>query len=508
VTAPILPVAVLEGLAECLHRCYRSAQVAEALGLPGQAALGRGDLGGVERLTRDGSPTETMIRLFLLGQAESRTAVAAALAPVTIEAALSCGLLHEPDGRLRAALDLRPYSEEGGPDWWVLSDLGAEVRSGPLEAEHVLGIGQAATTLAQATLRDPVGRALDVGTGSGVQALHLARHSQEVVATDISARALRFAAANAVLNGQRWQLRPGSLLEPVAGEQFDLVVCNPPFIVGPGFSAGAGGFTYRDSGFASDAVCHRLVSGLPAVLAPGGTAQLLANWAIAADGDWAARVGSWLPEWGVTAWIWQREVAEPAEYVALWLRDAGLSPDGSDWQQRYHQWLDWFATEAVAAVGMGLITIRRTDAPSRIVAQDVPQPYQQPIGPAISDWLRRQQWLTGMELEQARLRPAANLVLTTDSLLAGEDGWQPRLSRLRQSEGLRWELEVDDAVAGLVAACSAAVPVGVLFDVLADLRQLDRDEVRRALRPVVHDLIERGFLVPAEATDPAAAGRR
>lgn len=496
-TTPILPLPVLDRLGHGVRAHYTSQQVAEALGLPGQAALSRADLTGAERVVRGDSPTEVLIRLFLLGRPVAASEAARALAPLTVEEAVGSGLLARPDTELvLAALDLRPYSEADGPDWWVLSDLGADVRPGRLQPEHVLGIGQAATTLAQATIRRPVARALDIGTGSGVQALHLSRHAHSVTGTDVSGRALAFAAANAVLNGLRWQLRSGSLLEPVLGEEFDLVVCNPPFIVGPGFTADDVGFTYRDSGFSSDSVSRRLLQGLPGVLAPTGTAQLLANWVIDAGGNWRERIAGWLPEHGVDAWIWQREVAEPGEYVALWLRDGGEQPGTETWRRRYEEWLDWFARQQVVAVGMGLVNLRRTDRPSRIVCEDVPQAYQAPIGPAIADWFDRSAWLASADLLAARLTAATDLVLTTRSMLAGEDGWQTRLTQLSQSSGMRWELEADQAVSALVAACTGTVPVGVLLDLIAETLDLGAADVRLALTPVVRDLIGRGFLVP------------
>ena len=502
---PVLPVSVLATLADCVRAHYGSAQVAEVLGLPGQAALARGDRAGVQRLTRGGSATETLIRLFLLGLPVPTAQAAAALAPVSVEAAVAAGLLVAEAREVSAALDLRPYSETDGPDWWLLSDLGSDVRPGPLRSNHVLGVGQAATTLAQATVRQPADRALDVGTGSGVQALHLSRHCRSVTATDLSGRALSFAAANAALNGLQWQLRQGSLLEPVAGEQFDLIVCNPPFIVGPGFTADDGGFDYRDSGLVSDSVCQRLIEQLPGRLAEQGTGQLLANWIIPTDADWVDRVTGWLPAHGVDAWIWQREVAEPGEYVSLWLRDAGERPGTERWQLRYHRWLDWFAEVGAAAVGMGLVSIRRTDRASQIVCEDVPQAYQAPVGGAVADWFGRRAWLAGADLLAARLVAAPGLVLTTRSLLgAAEDpGWQPALSTLSQSGGLRWEVEVDEAVAMLVAAATGAVPTGVLLRLIAESAQLPTDEVIRALLPVLHDLVGRGFLVPAELS-PAA----
>ena len=74
----------------------------------------------------------------------------------------------------------------------MASDLTPGLDGAPdrVGADHVLGISSAATSLAQLTVREPVGRALDLGTGCGVQALHLAAHCRRVVATDVNQRAL------------------------------------------------------------------------------------------------------------------------------------------------------------------------------------------------------------------------------------------------------------------------------------------------------------------------------
>jgi release factor glutamine methyltransferase len=76
--------------------------------------------------------------------------------------------------------------------------------------------------------------ALDVGTGSACIALSLAHEGpfERVVATDTSAEALAVARMNAdaLDAGARVELRRGSLFEPVAGETFDVVVSNPPYV--------------------------------------------------------------------------------------------------------------------------------------------------------------------------------------------------------------------------------------------------------------------------------------
>ncbi|MBW2233797.1 MAG: peptide chain release factor N(5)-glutamine methyltransferase [Deltaproteobacteria bacterium] len=77
-------------------------------------------------------------------------------------------------------------------------------------------------------------RVLDVGTGSGAVALALAteRPKARVVATDLSAAALAVAGRNAERLGlaDRVAFAEGDLFEPLAGERFDLVISNPPYI--------------------------------------------------------------------------------------------------------------------------------------------------------------------------------------------------------------------------------------------------------------------------------------
>ncbi|MDR1069536.1 MAG: peptide chain release factor N(5)-glutamine methyltransferase [Gracilibacteraceae bacterium] len=75
-------------------------------------------------------------------------------------------------------------------------------------------------------------RWLDLGTGSGVVAisLKLARPEAAVTGTDISAAALRTAAGNGARLGADVRWARGDLFAAVAGEIFDLIVMNPPYI--------------------------------------------------------------------------------------------------------------------------------------------------------------------------------------------------------------------------------------------------------------------------------------
>ena len=131
-------------------------------------------------------------------------------------------------------------------------------------------------------------QALDVGTGSGAIALSLATEGPfaRVVATDVSAGALEVARANHAMSapGAPVEFREGSVYAPVAGETFDVVASNPPYIgeserdtLDPGVRdwEPAGALFSGESGLD---VIRELVAGAPAVLRPGGLLALEIGW--------------------------------------------------------------------------------------------------------------------------------------------------------------------------------------------------------------------------------------
>ena len=75
-------------------------------------------------------------------------------------------------------------------------------------------------------------RVLDLCTGSGALAVAIKTECPraEVTAADLSADALDVAMENARRNGADVRFLQGDLFAPVAGERFDLVVSNPPYI--------------------------------------------------------------------------------------------------------------------------------------------------------------------------------------------------------------------------------------------------------------------------------------
>jgi hypothetical protein len=179
-------------------------------------------------------------------------------------------------------------------------------------------------------------------------------------------------------------VRTGDLLEPVHGELFDLVVSNPPFVIGP-----SARYTYRDAGRDGDDLCRSLVADLPGHLVEGGTAVLLANWLHLEGEDGDARVQSWFGS-DVDGWVVQRELVGPEDYVTAWLRD---TDEGGRFDELYDSWTDWFALRRVEAVAFGVLALRRGSG--RVHLDDVPQPVAPVWGDEVTAFFARQGAVTG-----------------------------------------------------------------------------------------------------------------
>lgn len=353
----MLPVALAAPLREALLTAdFTYDAVSALLGPQAHEALSRNETTPGVRRTTDGSPLATLARLFLLQTAVPATDAERALPGGLVDRLVNAGALVQSIGEVAARLDVRPYATEEG-DLWVVSDLtpGLNGIATSVTGDYVLGISPASSSLAQLTLRHDVGTSLDLGTGCGVQALHLATHSDRVVATDVNQRALAIARFNAALNDvdDKVDVRDGSFFAPVAGERFDLIATNPPFVISP---ATGERLVYRDSGLPGDQVVEHIVRTAPDHLTDGGWCQVLANWVIDRDRPWDERLATWLPD-DCDALVVQREVLDPASYVELWLKDAGHHPatggDPAAYVQRYDTWLSWLEEQGVGGIGFG-----------------------------------------------------------------------------------------------------------------------------------------------------------
>ena len=452
-----------------------------------------------------GYKVAVLTALFMLGEPVSAAALETALPRTGVAGALAIGLVlptqsASGEQRYAPAVDLRPHEAEdahGSVRWWVASDLGELVTGQALAPDHVLGIGRAGLTLAALTPRKPVETALDLGVGCGIQTLYLLRHVRQVVATDISTRALEFTAFNVALAGvdsARVQLRQGNLLEPVAGQRFDLIVSNPPFVITPPSvrQAGLPLMEYRDAG---GPILPALVRGLEDHLNPDGVAVMLGNWEHREGTSWRTSVNQWIGK-SLDAWIIQREVQDPVEYAAMWLRDGGLTPErsGVAFENALAAWQEDFDSRQVSGVGMGYLVFHAPSdaaAPGAVVEpwrvlEEVPTSGQGALGEHVAQVIAAHEALRGLDDAQV-----AALKLRTASGLSKEEALTPTpvptAPVIRQAEGFGRVIAVgmpevallsasDEGlltvaqIAAAVASLTSEDPAAVLADMVAATR--------------------------------------
>ncbi|MFI0406230.1 methyltransferase [Actinomadura sp. 3N508] len=465
---------------------YTVAGVRELLGPVAGGALARDEIVPALRATGGGSPLETLTRLFWLQVPVDAPSIRA-------DDLVAAGLVEASGGELRARLRVEPVeavADGGGHAGYVVSDLKVRPGSGGLPAaDHVVGAGGASGNLARLVIHRAVDNVLDVGTGCGVQAVHVASRNPgaRVTATDVNPRALDLAGMSCALSGTpegAVEFLEGSLLEPVHGRRFDLIVSNPPFVVAP---PGDRRFTYRESGLPGDDFCRRLVAEAPEHLTDGGYCQLLANWLHVEGVPWEERVGSWVD--GCDAWIVQRDVQDPAEYAELWLRDS-CEAGTPEYRARYEAWLDHFERNGVTGIGFGWITLRRGGS-GAVRVEEVRHAVDQPVGAYVPDVLDG--FVKGKEFSTACGQTVSAVPGLVQEQIGPPGAEDPERIVLRQTGRLRRAAGVGTVEAALAGVCDGSLPLDPLLDAIAQLTGMDPEQVRAHADAVLPALIADGF---------------
>jgi len=144
------------------------------------------------------------------------------------------------------------------------------------EPDTVLPPGETAAILYKAAQQfTAYRRVLDLCCGSGTLALLLGRG----IGTDLNPHAIELARMNAAINGLAdIEFRQGSLFAPVAGEQFDLIVCQPPFVPRPPETSS---HLFLHGGLRGDELAREILLDIPRHLSPNGLAMLYSDWPLA-----------------------------------------------------------------------------------------------------------------------------------------------------------------------------------------------------------------------------------
>jgi methylase of polypeptide subunit release factors len=302
------------------------------------------DAAAIVREQGTSEPLLTLLGLLAIGDWVPRAAARRALAPLDVDQLVRAGLVEgDGDRRVRATCRVLPY--EG---LMLLGDANAD------EGRDVVqGASRISAITSWLTPRQHRDTMLDLGCGSGVQALLASRHCQRVVGVDLNPRALHFAALAAAMNqADNVEWREGSWFEPAAGQRFDLIVGNPPYLISPDRE-----FTYRDSG--EPDLCMRLCRETPNHLEENGVAVLLCMWGHATPDDWQTVPRSWVAGAGCDAIVICFNTSGPVEHAVSWNSPSVRQLEPDRLRDTVARWVRYLDDAGIGAISFGAIVLRR-----------------------------------------------------------------------------------------------------------------------------------------------------
>lgn len=341
----------------------------------------------LERVAGDRSAAATLIRLFFLEAEEPSRRVATLFRRRDYAHLLSSGVLHRRGASIRARVRIDPV----GDQYFV-----ADRRFRAFDPRALLLTGRDPVYPASSDsllLRDaivaPDGRhALDLCTGSGIQALQRASTLEHAVAVDINPRAVGIARFNAQLNGVgNVDVRVGNLYAPIGNQQFDLIIANPPFVSSPY----ATGPSYHAGGPTGDRVLRRIIAGWGSHLRPGGRAFAISHVALRRTGDMQTVAARWFANFSGRALVLVLETGAPVDLAAaqaLFALERGLAAYAAE----VRRWVDYLRRHRITAVSLLLIVAARGARAGLDVVDAHPRVLPIPLTPRpaerIAAWLQ------------------------------------------------------------------------------------------------------------------------
>jgi SAM-dependent methyltransferase len=443
------------------------------------------------------APLHTLIKLFSLDLAVSETEARAALSPVPVDDAIAAGLLERTAEGVASRVGLSTHGE------LLLAHDRARDVPGQMNADHVLGTNAPALTLDHLTVRRSIRTALDLGCGGGVQSLLVARHADRVTAVDKNPRAVVFGRFNARMDrvtNVEWL--EGDLFAPVEGRRFDLVVCNPPYVISPDSR-----YIFMDSGRPADAICEEVVRTVPRYLEEGGFATVLCNWALRKDDTWSAPLERWTSGSGCDAWLLLCERQDPLTYAAVWNR----SREPGEYSEALDRWLAYYRASGIEEIAMGAVVLRRRSGRTWTRCDELPG---NPRGPSSEHILRvfaAQDRLHALADDTALLDEAFRLVddhRLEQTLACRNHDYVVEQAEIRLEAGLGFRGTVDPFLLHLLRGCDGTRPLRALLNDLATRGGVDRGTLTAGVVSAVRALAALGFLVVAGARDEKASDER
>jgi methylase of polypeptide subunit release factors len=464
---------------------FSESGIADALKIQRQETIARAESALLLRRLPERGALSALIKLFVIGLPVEPAVVERDCAPVSPSLLEDLGLVTPGPAGLVPRVRLHPFA-----GFYLASDPLFD-DYGEIAPDYVTGMNPTSASVAAITPRNPVGSTLDLGTGFGVQALLASRHSGRVVGTDVNARALNVAAFNAALNQVgNVEFREGSLFDPVKGEKFDLIACNPPYVISP-----ESGLIFRDSGTVGDGLSRQIVREAPAHLNEGGFAAIRCNWTLRSGETGTGPVASWVMNSECDALLLFSHAEYALDYAANWNR-LFLPRRQAEFEARLARWLEYFKTLGVEAVGTGCVILRKRSGTGH--------------------WIRTDH-LTGMGDPEGgrlilRMFAAQDWIATSADPLKGVFGPSPdiRIEQVASFEGgrfgirevafsfiggLQLRVAIDPTTLGVLSSLDGSRTLGETLERLIPAAAPESAKIRTKITQNVVQLYSLGFLL-------------
>jgi carbamoyltransferase len=304
-----------------------------------------------DRFTLAEGPLEDLIRLFLLRKKMPQHRAHNLFGNV-YGLLTAIGLLKEQGDTVSSLVDI--YCVE---DLYIATDHRYMVYPDDHadQEQPVMYIGLDSHGLKNVMPRQPITRALDLCSGSGVQALTASLFVSHVIAMDINLRALRFSRFNAQLNGiENVEFRQGDVCNLSDSlDEFDLILANPPFVPAPTQS-----LRYRDGGAHGEDILRYIVAEAESHLVGDGILCVVSD--LVNVNDYHAKLRQW---WRGAAKCMVLMTADRNEIqFALPHCQRPFDQSYREFYDELAEWVSHFRAAELQAVNFGFILLQKKNS--------------------------------------------------------------------------------------------------------------------------------------------------
>jgi SAM-dependent methyltransferase len=468
---------------------YTNQGIVQLLGTKDLPSAQLGNVPWMLHAAGEGTPLSVLVRLFYCGAPVSVAEIGSVLPGDVLSTLAATSLLVEENGLLRAPFMLTPFE-----NLYVLTDHSTAIERGE-DSNAVLFVNPTTFLLHAFTIRRKSRRTLEVGTGCGAIAFAAAGFSDYVVATDLNPRAVDLARFGAWLNGlSNVDCRTGNLLEPVAGETFDLILSNPPFFITPDFESDR---VFCENPDILDQLSFKLLQKAPAHLEEGGYFEMLFDWAEVEGEPWSERMSRILYPLGCDAHLIVGARKDPARYAYERIRELDSGQVRHN-QGTFDKWLAYYRQHRVQAIYRGFLVLRKRSGPNWFRTVEFQTLGKHPMGHMIERAFAAQDFLLAHPDDQSwfntrfRLAPYTRL----QQRLEPRGGvWRGDLTEIVQEAGFPWAQKVNPLVAEFIAQFTGEYTLGQMADEFSRKINVDSSQVRTQCLDLARRLVERCYLL-------------